>query len=106
MGDIGALRGLPSFPTAVNATGQVLGYGALRVVGSPRSAFLWTVVDGMTELDVLPGFEESAAYDVNDASQIAGISVRCTSAHAFYWTPGVHPRARKLWAPMQSIVLT
>jgi probable HAF family extracellular repeat protein len=41
----------------------------------------------MTELGVLPGFEESAAYDVNDAGQIVGISVRSTSAHAFYWTP-------------------
>ena len=87
MVDIGTLRGLAfSVPTAVNASGQVVGFSSPFQDGSstnriPMDIRRW--YDG-------PGrparFRRSAAYDVNDAGQVVGMSVGSTSGHAFSWT--------------------
>jgi probable HAF family extracellular repeat protein len=80
------LGGTDGYASAVNNSGQVVGYRYFP--GSGNHAFSWTQAGGMVDLGTLGG-PESAATDVNDSGQVVGFigysSIEGPS-HAFSWT--------------------
>ncbi len=83
---IGTLPGeQESFATAVNAVGQVAGYGGS--FDEPH-AFVWDTATGMRALGSFdPRHPNSAAQGISDSGQVVGISVTAAGApHAFTWT--------------------
>lgn len=78
--------GLPfAMATGVNATGAIVGF---MTGGSAYHGFLF---DGVTVHDLGPGpADESRAYAINDAGEIAGLWRDSTGAeHPVLWTPGL-----------------
>ena len=84
--DLGTLPGGSySSPTAINESGQVVGWSATSgcCVHQP---FSWTAEDGMVEIGNL-GNNGGAAIDVNENGQVVGNSpVANGTMHAFAWT--------------------
>jgi probable HAF family extracellular repeat protein len=76
--------GESSVATAINNAGHIAGWGRVPSDGLLpflQRAFLW--IDGeMTLLGVLPGMEESITYDMNDADQIVGSTMRSLQTRA------------------------
>jgi len=73
-----------SFASDINDAGQVVGYRT-NVGDSPEHAFLWEK-GVMTDLNT--GFEESAAYGINDAGKVVGSARRAGGDwHATLWVP-------------------
>ncbi len=66
-------------PTAINASGQVVGYAT--------DAWLYSN-DVMTDLGTLPGGTSSAAYGINASGQIVGASGTNAYSHAFLYSNG------------------
>jgi probable HAF family extracellular repeat protein len=80
--------GMPLDPnvgtSAVNASGQVVGWG--RTANGVVHAFLWTAAGGMIDLGTLGG-DWSRAWDVNASGQVVGDSYTANGGHhAFSWT--------------------
>src|SRR3954465_13081078 len=71
---LGSLGGVSTYGTAINASGQVAGWGDTDAAGaSHRRAFLFS--NGvLTNLGTLSGGTQSFAYAINDAGQVAGSS--------------------------------
>jgi probable HAF family extracellular repeat protein len=71
---LGSLGGVSTYGTAINASGQVAGWGDTDAAGAiHRHAFLFS--NGvMTNLGTLPGGTQSFAFAINDAGQVAGAS--------------------------------
>jgi probable HAF family extracellular repeat protein len=71
---IGNLGGVSTYGTAINASGQVAGWGDTDAAGAVhRHAFLFG--NGvLTNLGTLAGGTQSFAYAINDAGQVAGSS--------------------------------
>lgn len=67
--NLSAKPGFPSegSPAAINAGGQIVGTAGVR-------AFLWSSAGGFTDLGVLPGRTNSAAWAINAAGQVVGVS--------------------------------
>ena len=88
MVDLGTLGGPASVATAVNASGQVVGYGMAdpNDIGITH-AFSWTAVGGMVDLGtLLHGF--SFARNVNNSGQVVGDSfLNGVASRVFSWTP-------------------
>ena len=93
------LRALPAGFTsegrAINDLGQVTGVGRLLDQETDDliiRAFLWSEGE-MTELGSVPGFNWSAASDINDAGQIvgssAGVDGNPNIQSAFIWQDGM-----------------
>ena len=84
MVDVGNL-GSSASPTAVNETGQVVGYSYTGNV--ELHAFSWTAGHGMVDLGTLGG-TQSTASAVNSTGQVVGWSTTAGDAltHAFSWT--------------------
>ena len=97
MRDLGDLGGGHSIAYAINDAGQVVGRSWLsRFIegyGQPYSAFVWTADQGMHGLGTLtPGPSASAAYGINEAGQVVGMSdtgpyfLGYGPLQAFLWT--------------------
>jgi probable HAF family extracellular repeat protein len=82
--DLGTLGGDWSQATALNDSGQVVGWGA-RAAGQPH-AFSWTSAGGMVDLGTLGGATSFAAA-VNSHGVVVGYADTANGAtHAFSWT--------------------
>ena len=91
--DLGSLGGVAwNTPTAINNQGTVVGFSDLPGDSDGTAnfqAFVWTRVAGMKKLPLLPGETRAAAYGINDAGQIVGLSRTPTSSyHATLWQNG------------------
>src|SRR6266542_3972255 len=86
--DLGTLGGIESQATAVNNSGQVVGYG--RLANYEYHAFSWTQAGGMIDLGTLGGGTFSSAVAVNASGQVVGFSTNTAQPyfplHAFSWT--------------------
>jgi len=85
--DLGTLGGGHSIALGINQNNEVV--GAAQTIEGIWHAFLWA--DGqMTDLGVLPGFEESYAQGVNEARQVIGRAVDTGggATRAFAWSGG------------------
>jgi probable HAF family extracellular repeat protein/uncharacterized repeat protein (TIGR03803 family)/YVTN family beta-propeller protein len=84
--DLGTLGGSFSVATAMNASGQVVGYSTIAGEAEAH-AFFWTPTAGMIDLGTLGG-PYSSAIAVNDAGQVLGSSWLDASgkSHAFLWS--------------------
>jgi probable HAF family extracellular repeat protein len=85
--DLGCLPGGDGFtnPTAINASGQVVGICYLHTTTAP---FLWES-GRMTALPLLPGAGDAYARGINDLGQIVGYSSGPPEAyHAVLWDHG------------------
>ena len=88
MQDLGTLGGKSSFPTALNSSGQVVGWStATTATTSPDRAFLWTESGGMVALGMLPDGTSSRAHAINDAGESVGVMSFGTGDRAVLWTP-------------------
>ncbi len=82
--DLGTLGGAGSGATALNASGQVVGFA--ETASGAQHAFLWTAQAGMIDLGTLGG-EDSSATLITPTGQVAGTSQTASGAtHAFSWT--------------------
>jgi probable HAF family extracellular repeat protein len=83
--DLGTLGGSFSRAYAVNASGQVVGFGSIAE-DAEFHAFSWTATGGMTDLGTLGGTFSYIA-DLNDSGQSVGISSVAGDAayHATLW---------------------
>src|SRR4029453_11656617 len=83
--DIGTLGGDPSWTSAMNASGQVVGYS--MTADGPQRAFSWTRADGIVDLGTLGG-TTSDATAVKDAGIVVGNAWIAGDAYvrAFAWT--------------------
>jgi len=95
--DLGTLSGPVSVATAINASGQVAGTSHWAATPDAqafeRHAFLYTS-GTMTDLGAFPGqccgqLPSAAAYGINDAGQVVGMSSSGTQMwqRAFMWQP-------------------
>jgi probable HAF family extracellular repeat protein len=83
--ELGTLGGSYATPHAINDRGQVVGESA--PAGGFIHAFLWQH-GRMTDLGVLPGDENSFAYDINNRGQIVGEGARGLEVRALLWDRG------------------
>ncbi len=86
--DLGTLGGARSMALGINKSNEVV--GAAQTPDGLWHAFLWA--DGrMTDLGVLPGFDESYAQAVNVTRQVVGrsLTIDGQSSRAFAWSGGV-----------------
>jgi len=93
LGPVQVPGGYTSEGAALNDLDQVVGYGRVEDLthqgGFVRRAFLWN--DGiMTELGMLPGYEQAFASDISNDSQIIGhCEALGVGVTAFLWSNGV-----------------
>ena len=81
----GRSGGEGSVATAINPSGQVVGYSG--TAGGEAHAFSWTPAGGMIDLGTLGG-ARSIAVAVNPRGQVVGHSGTAGGeTHAFSWTP-------------------
>jgi probable HAF family extracellular repeat protein len=81
--DLGTLGGSQSFATAINDSGQVVGWAD---TGTQLHPFLWTATGGMTDLGTLGG-SSGVAVAINKNGQVVGNSYNAGGAgEAFSWT--------------------
>ena len=95
--DLGTLGGGTSFAYGLNSYGHVAGMVYIDDL-YPQRGFLWRD-GGMTDLGVLPGYEASEAYAVNDLGWVVGRSFRgdeneSTEYRATVWHGGNADRPR------------
>ena len=65
MQDLGTLGGTDSTATAINNSGEVVGYSDNNAGNSTTYALSWTQADGMQNLGTLPGYSDSYALAIN-----------------------------------------
>jgi probable HAF family extracellular repeat protein len=83
MVDLGTLGGTPSYASAVNDAGQVV--GTSYIPSRAFHAFSWTQADGMVDLGTLGG-NSSQAYAENANGEIVGYAYTAHNAmHATLW---------------------
>jgi probable HAF family extracellular repeat protein len=80
MVDLGTLGGTQSTASAVNGTGQVVGWST-TAGDAVTHAFSWTAASGMVVLPELAVGGSGAAGDVNNHGQVVGSS----AGHATMW---------------------
>jgi len=84
--DLGSLRHGSARVHDINSQGDVVGASG-HPHGADTHASLWSRRFGTHDLGTLSGGDYSAAFAVNDAGQVVGISNTATGVHAFLWTP-------------------
>ena len=82
--DLGTIGGPNSNASAVNASGQVVGYADTS--DGNLHAYSWTAVGDMVDLGTVRGFSGSAANAMNAGGQVVGFAYRSGSYHAISWT--------------------
>ena len=82
--NIGTLGGHQTYARAVNAGGQVVGFGLTAYDDAVR-AFVWTAARGMVYLGALPGSAHSGAIAISDSGHIVGRSAVGGGARATMW---------------------
>jgi probable HAF family extracellular repeat protein len=83
--DMGTLGGDSSAATAINDSGQVVGWSRIAPNNPTYHAFLWTPADRMIDLGSFGG--NSYAVSVNEAGNVAGWSETAAGVeHAFFWS--------------------
>ena len=87
--DLGKLVGTHSevYAYAINSNGTVVGRSG---AGSPKWAFIWDAIDGMSEVPGLGG-DDNIAWGINQQEKVVGQAELSTSSayHAFLWEDGV-----------------
>lgn len=85
MQDLGVLgEGTYSGASAINTSGEIIGYSAFTATGTEIRPIYWTQATGMRPLDNV----YSNALSVNDSDAVVGSSpARGRLADAFLWTP-------------------
>ena len=81
--NVGSLGGIDTQPSAINDTGQIVGFST-----TPQAthAFLYSA-GTMTDLGVLVGAVQSDAFGINDAGTVVGESAWASgTAHAFIYS--------------------
>jgi probable HAF family extracellular repeat protein len=88
--DLGTLGGQYLVGTAINNSGEIVGYGYLA--DGTTHAFRWSPSDGLQ--DIAPGGHYSAAYGINDGGDIVGFwfDEPLSESHAFLLPRGGVPR--------------
>ena len=80
------LGGTRSYPASVNNSGQVVGTASTSGTGGHDDPFLWSAIDGVTDMGV-PSGTYVTLKDINDAGQIVGdMSPPGGPVRAFVWT--------------------
>ena len=96
--DLGTLGGKDSAGFGVNASGQVIGFSTTP--DDAEHAFLYTIDDGMVDLNALIdsslGWELNVARGINDAGQITGSGIINGSFHGYLLTPVPEPASLAL----------
>lgn len=88
--DFGALvSGASSSANDINELNQVV--GSSYASDSFSHAFVWDAVSGMQALPVLPGYDQSMAYAINDNGWIVGWAQESGRDHAMLWQPVPEP---------------
>src|ERR1051326_931950 len=85
--DLGTLGGAGSGATAVNDSGQIIGYS--DTTGRSYHAFLYSPATGMKDLGTPRGYANSSALGINRAGQIVGFARNSDQdkEHAFFYSP-------------------
>ena len=87
--DLGTFGGPIGFAVSINSTGKIVGSADLPI--ERKRAFLWSEDIGLQNLGILPGYQQSLAYGINDYDQIVGFSVTPNpfgSSEPFLWQKG------------------
>jgi probable HAF family extracellular repeat protein len=96
LGDLG-LGGKHSLAYAVNDSNVIVGEANTTFGDSPRHAFVWTLADGIKDLNTLipggSGWLLEFAYDINNSGHIVGLGKFNGVRNAFLLTPVPSPLA-------------
>ena len=107
--DLGNLGSSGGAALGINNRGEVVGASSLRVDSTPvngRDGFLWTRQQGMKDLGTLSGDVASAAFSINDAGEIVGISIDpAGNPRPVYWHNGIPVDLNTLVASGSSLYL-
>lgn len=80
--DLGNLGGADSTPTAINASGTIVGISDTAGPFGYSHAFVWDKINLMRDIGTLPGKSSGVARSINDAGQVVGNS----DQYSFLWT--------------------
>lgn len=81
--DLGVASGVASAARSVNNAGQVTGF--FTTAAGQRRAFLWSKEEGMRDLGVTSGYNESIGLEVTEKSEVLGLLFGESGKSGAYW---------------------